>query len=134
MSRPWAKGWTGLIAHAVEALPRARGRPRIAAALEDAHGSFHRGVSIRVAEPSAASLCAEQVAITSMVTSGGVGPRRLVTICEKDPSPPCGRCLQLLLEVSDDVEIRWGTRELETGRSTLRRLLPLAFRDYRGER
>jgi cytidine deaminase len=121
-----------LVAAAAAALPRARSRPRRAAAILDPDGGIHPGVSIDATAPPGASLCAEQIAAASMCAGGSHEAVCLVVLAAADPGPPCGRCLQLLLEFGDDVEIRWGTLEREHGRSTLERLLPLAFRDFRG--
>ncbi len=130
--RAWPKVWEPLVAAADAALPHARGRPRRAAAILDADGGVHCGVSIQGIQPPAASLCAEQVAIASMCADGARAPIRLVILSLRVPEPPCGRCLQFLLEFGASVEIRWGTPKHEHGRSTVERLLPLAFRDYRG--
>jgi cytidine deaminase len=130
--RPWPKGWWPLVEAALEALPRSKGRPRRASVLQDEDGIVHCGVSIQIPALPAASLCAEQVATTSMCASGACVPLRMVTISSRDPGPPCGRCLQLLLEFGDEVEIRWGTPQQQWGQSTLERLLPMAFRDFRG--
>ena len=130
--RPWAKGWLPLVTAAAQALPRARGRPARAAAFQDVDGAAHCGVSIQIPALPAASLCAEQVAVTAMCAAGARAAIRIVAISRNNPGPPCGRCLQLLLEFGDEVEIRWGSPQQEWGRSTLEHLLPMAFRDFRG--
>jgi cytidine deaminase len=132
IARAWPRAWEPLVAAAATALPHARSRPRRAAAILDADGGVHCGVSIQAIDPPGASLCAEQVAVASMCADGARAPIRLVVLSPRVPERPCGRCLQFLLEFSESVEIRWGTPEYQHGRSTVERLLPLAFRDYRG--
>jgi cytidine deaminase len=132
--RPWPKGWLPLVSEAAAALSHARGRNRRAAALVAAGGGVHSGVSITVSDPAAASMCAEQTAVAAMCVAGGRDPSRIVVISAADPVPPCGRCLQVLMEFGDAIEVGWGTPDQLFGRSTIARLLPMAFRDYRGDR
>ncbi len=99
-------------------------------------GIVHAGASISVEQTPAASLCAEQIALADFCAAGEKAIARLVVI---GPPPrgapaPCGRCLQVLREFGEGVEIRWGTATREYGRSSLTRLLPHAFGDYRTAR
>jgi len=133
-TRPWTRAWQPVAKAAAEALRRAHGSPRRGAAIEDAQNIIHCGVSIQVSDPPAASLCAEQVAVAGMCVDGSRSPRRLAVIGPPPDGapPPCGRCLQILIEFGDRVEVRWGTPTAEHGRSTVKKLMPYAFRDYRG--
>lgn len=131
---PWPKGWLHLVSEATAALPHARGRSRRAAALLAGDGAVHCGVSIMVPDPASASVCAEQAAVGAMCVAGSRNPSRLVVLSLRDAVPPCGRCLQVLMEFGDAIEVAWGTPDRLCGRSTIARLLPLAFRDYRGDR
>jgi cytidine deaminase len=74
------------------------------------------------------TICAERVAIFEAVSAGQRDIRALLVYADTaELTPPCGACLQVLNEFSENPEI-----VLTEGRSTkayrLRELLPLAFR------
>lgn len=74
-----------------------------------------------------ATLCAERVAVGSMVSAGRRTIRR-VAISTRDGSPPCGICLQVLSEfASSDMEILTINDESVIVRYTLGDLLPHGF-------
>lgn len=132
-ARAWRGDWEKLAGEAARALRRARGRPRRGAAIADEAGDVHAGASISPAGAPAASICAEHAALVSLIMKGSRRPRRIVSLTsgEASASPPCGRCLQVLIEFAPDAEVRWGSPTRECGRSRIDRLLPEAFRDFR---
>lgn len=136
MTRPWSGAWLPLAEAARAALTHSSGRPRRGAAVEDQSGKTHGGSSIVPPDLPAAAICAEHAALAACCAAGSMKARRLVVLGlpPLGASPPCGRCLQILLEFGRDVEVRWGTPAEEHGRSSLRRLLPEPFDDYRGSR
>ena len=74
------------------------------------------------------TICAERVAIFEAVSAGQRDIRALLVYADTaELTPPCGACMQVLNEFSENPEI-----VLTEGRSTkayrLRELLPLAFR------
>lgn len=129
----WSATWSPLASAASRALRHARGRPRWAVAVEDERGMIHVGVSLSFAELPAASLCAEQVALACLRLHGIGEARRLVRIAIGSTAsrPPCGRCLQLLIELGPNAAVAWGSVERMMGSGSVRQLLPDAFTDYR---
>jgi cytidine deaminase len=103
------------------------------AAVSPESGSIFGGCSISEADLPPASLCAETTAIGHACAQGVRTVDRLVIVgpAPDGAPPPCGRCLQLLLEFGSAVEIRWGSPEREFGRARIEQLLPHAFLDYR---
>jgi cytidine deaminase len=122
-----------LIEKAGKLLRHAKGSPRWAAVFEDSTGGLHGGVSVAVKDLPAASLCAEPIALASLRLSGRGRLTRVLIVARTaaGSGPPCGRCLQLLREFGPKAEVRWGTTEHEEGKSSIDRLLPRAFGDYR---
>jgi cytidine deaminase len=102
-------------------------------AVEDAERGIHVGVSLSFPDLPAASLCAEQVALAGLRLHGIGEARRLVRIALGSCAayPPCGRCLQILLELGPHAAIAWGNPDRMLGRASVRQLLPLAFSDFR---
>jgi cytidine deaminase len=132
-SRAWPIGLAPLVAAATAGLAVSVGKPRRGAAIEDERGVIHTGTAIQIMDAPSASICAERIAISAMCVSGARRPRRIIIIGpEPDGAPPpCGGCLQSLLEFSPDADVRWGTPAEERGRGRVSKLLPAAFRDYR---
>lgn len=101
----------------------------VGAAVEDADGTVFTGCNVENASYGL-TVCAERVALFSMVAAGGRVVRR-VAVCVIGPAGgaaepvPCGACLQCLAEFGDDELV------LITGEEQARRLkdhLPLPFR------
>lgn len=133
MTRPWPDSWVPLAAAAAASMPAGRSARRRCAVVEDETGRLHPGIDLDSHRVPAASICAEHAAIAAMCASGG---RRVVRLLVAGPAgrpapPPCGRCLQVLVEFGRAAQVRWGTVEAEHGHSTTMRLLPNAFVDYR---
>jgi cytidine deaminase len=129
----WSAEWAALADAAAHGLRHARGRPRWAVAVEDEVGGIHVGVSLSFPDLPAASLCAEQVALAGLRLHGIGAARRVVRIALGScaASPPCGRCLQILIELGPHAIIAWGHPEQMLGKATVRQLLPAAFTDFR---
>jgi cytidine deaminase len=72
---------------------------RVGAALEDEQGRLWTGVNVENVSYGA-SLCAERVAVTKMVSEGGRWVRR-IAVATEDGGTPCGMCLQVLSEFSE---------------------------------
>jgi cytidine deaminase len=132
----WKSPWANLADAACRSLRHARGRPRWAVAVEDARGMIHVGISLSFSDLPAASLCAEQVALAGLRLHGYGEARRVVRIAggAAAATPPCGRCLQLLIELGPLAVIAWGSVDGMLGSATVRQLLPNAFMDYRDSR
>lgn len=101
----------------------------VGAAVEAHDGSIHTGCNVENASYGL-TVCAERVALFTMVASGGRKLRR-VAVCVIGPDGgsaepvPCGACLQCLAEFGDD------DLQIITAPDTTRRLkdhLPLPFR------
>ena len=79
------------------------------------------------------TICAERVAIFKAVSAGEREIKAVLVYADTaKPTPPCGACLQVISEFSENPEI-----VLTNGRSTkayrLKELLPLGFRLARTE-
>jgi cytidine deaminase len=112
---------------------------KVGAAVLTASGRIFSGCNVENSSYGL-TICAERVAIFKAV-SAGQREIEAVTVCAESPNsqlatrnpqlasltPPCGACLQVISQFSEDPEI-----VLANGRSTktyrLRELLPLGFR------
>jgi cytidine deaminase len=77
------------------------------------------------------SACAERAAVYQAVMNGRSNFTALLLRGGKqgrgDAGPPCGLCLQVLLEFSPGARVWWGTATRPRGGMTVRELLPGAF-------
>jgi len=101
----------------------------VAVIIQDSSGTLFEGVNVESAAfPS--GLCAEKVALGAGVSAmgGAFDPERgLIATRTGRPTPPCGSCRQLLVELAPHAEVvAWGV-EGEVGRWSVRELLPNAF-------
>ncbi len=99
---------------------------RVGAALLDTNGKVHVGCNIENVSYGLA-VCAERVAVLHAVASGVTSFTSLaIAVPTPDPAPPCGMCLQTLVEFCDDLEIFLATED-EVERTSLRAVLPRNF-------
>jgi cytidine deaminase len=123
-------GWTAL----VEAGRRARERAvapfsnfKVGAALETADGTVITGCNIENATYGL-TICAERVAMFTALSAGHRQFTRIAIVADTEaPTPPCGACRQILWEFGGDLQITLANLQRETGRHTLKELLPLPF-------
>jgi cytidine deaminase len=106
---------------------------RVGAALQLRDGRLFTGCNVENASLGGA-ICAERAALVQAV-SAGARPGDLQALAvyttAADPTPPCGMCLQCLVEFAEDlVVLLAGPRRLE--RTHLGALLPRPFRRYPG--
>ena len=105
---------------------------KVGAAVLTANGRIFAGCNIENSSYGL-TICAERVAIFKAVSAGQRDIRAVAVFAESPQSPipgltpPCGACLQVINEFSENAEI-----VLSNGRSTetyrLKDLLPLGFR------
>ncbi len=100
---------------------------KVGAAVLTAEGRIFSGCNIENSS-FGLTVCAERVAILKAVSAGQREVRALLVYADTPKlTPPCGACLQVINEFSENPEI-----VLSNGRSTetyrLRELLPLGFR------
>ena len=102
-------------------------RFRVGAALLAADGTVAVGCNVENASYPAC-ICAERVALGTMISRGVQQFELLVIATEADdPTPPCGFCRQVLAEFSPALPIVSFTRSGIEGRWTLAELLPTPF-------
>ncbi|MEZ0327311.1 MAG: cytidine deaminase [Fimbriimonas sp.] len=106
----------------------------VGAAIEDVDGRVFAGVNVENISYGA-TICAERAAVVKMVSEGGRKAKRLALVTS-DGGNPCGICLQVLSEFTDDpttltILIADETKTLRTHR--LSELLPFAFDSSRVE-
>ena len=103
-------------------------RFKVGAALLAEDGRIFGGCNVENAS-SASSLCAEQAAVAR---AAGEGARRfralLVLTASRRPTPPCGRCRQVLAEFAENLRIVMVTTGGRSEEATLADLLPRPFR------
>lgn len=77
-----------------------------------------------------ATVCAERVAVCSAVAGGEKELVALAVVTPgKEPSPPCGMCLQVLAEFARDLPVYLAAADSKkVVRTSLEALLPTAFR------
>ncbi len=103
---------------------------RVGVALMDEFGNIHLGCNVENAAYPL-GMCAEAIAIGSMVATGGGTIRRLAIAGGKEQielCPPCGGCRQRIQEFADDateILLLDGTGDILTYH--MKDLLPLAF-------
>jgi cytidine deaminase len=110
---------------------------RVGAALRCRDGHVVTGTNVENAS-FGLSICAERAAVARAIAED----RRAFTaiaICAdgERPTPPCGACRQVLLELAPDLTVLLaGERgaDGEVVRTTIGALLPAAFRDFPGSR
>jgi len=100
---------------------------KVGAAVLTAKGRIFSGCNIENSSYGL-TICAERVAIFKAVSAGGREIQAVLVYADTAKlTPPCGACLQVIDEFSENPEI-----VLTNGRSTktyrLRELLPLGFR------
>jgi cytidine deaminase len=100
---------------------------KVGAAVLTAKGRIFSGCNIENSSYGL-TICAERVAIFKAVAAGECEIQAVLVYADTTkPTPPCGACLQVISEFSENPEI-----VLSNGRSTktyrLRELLPLGFR------
>ncbi len=97
---------------------------RVGAALECADGSVFLGCSVENAS-FGDTLCAERTAVVKAVSEGRREFRRIaVSASSADYCLPCGSCLQVLREFSEDMEILSARGDGHYVSYKLRALLP----------
>jgi cytidine deaminase len=100
---------------------------KVGAALETADGTIVTGCNIENASYGL-TMCAERVAMFKALSEGHRAFRRVAIVADAtNPTPPCGACRQILWEYGGDLEVILANTRRETGRHTLRDLLPHAF-------
>lgn len=104
---------------------------KVGAALLRRDGRIFSGCNVENASLGA-GLCAERAALVQAVAAGTrPGQLRALAVYTEDrsPTPPCGLCLQCLVEFAHELPVLLaGPRRLET--VTLSRLLPRPFRSF----
>lgn len=102
---------------------------KVGAALESEGGVLYTGCNVENLAYGS-TMCAERNAIFKMVADGEHRFSR-IAVATKDGGTPCGACLQVLLEFTDDpssVEVICGSDAGKVAVYTLSQLLPHGFR------
>ena len=100
---------------------------KVGAALETTDGLVITGCNIENASYGL-TLCAERVAVFKALSEGHRAFRRIAVVADTPaPTAPCGACRQILWEYAGDVEVILANLERETGRFSMKTLLPVPF-------
>ena len=100
---------------------------KVGAALETVDGTVVTGCNIENATYGL-TICAERVAMFKALSEGHRAFRRIAVVADTEaPTPPCGACRQILWEFGGDLDVILANLHRETGRYTLKELLPLPF-------
>jgi len=100
----------------------------VGAAVREEDGRVFTGCNMENASYGL-TMCAERVAISAMVSAGG---RRIaqIAVVTRDGAPPCGMCLQTMIEFADEpeaVEIALLDENGSANVKTLDELMPCRF-------
>ena len=99
----------------------------VGAALECGDGTVYTGCNIENAA-FPCTICAERAAIFKAVSEGHRTFRRIVVAGRSEKfCVPCGSCRQVMREFAPEMEFICLNGKGETGRYTLRQLLPESF-------
>ena len=99
----------------------------VGAALECGDGTVYTGCNIENAA-FPCTICAERAAIFKAVSEGHRTFRRIVVAGRSEKfCVPCGSCRQVMREFAPEMEVICLNGKGETGRYTLRQLLPESF-------
>jgi len=103
-------------------------RFKVGAAVVSKSGAIYAGCNVENASYGL-SLCAERAAIAAAVAAGDSEIAGVAVVTGSDsPAPPCGMCLQTLLEFADPkVPVILRTLRGRTRRLLLRELMPHGF-------
>jgi cytidine deaminase len=122
-----------LIAEATQARQNAYtpySRFAVGAALLAKTGGIFTGCNVENASYGL-TICGERVAIGCAIASGEREFAALAIVTDSpEPTVPCGACLQVLSEFADDLLIISENLEGKRIQTTLRELLPQAFKRY----
>ena len=103
-------------------------RFRVGAALLSSDGRVFPGCNVENAS-SASALCAEQSALVRAVGEGARSFRALLVLTSsREPTPPCGRCRQVLAEFEGDLRVVMATTGGRFEEAALASLFPRPFR------
>lgn len=101
---------------------------RVGAAVRGDNGKIYRGANVENASYGLC-ICAERTAISTAIADG---VRRIVAAAvvtqTSPPVAPCGMCRQTFAEFADDLPIALSNDQGERVDTSLRELLPRAFR------
>jgi len=102
-------------------------RFQVGAALQSENGEIFIGVNLENASYGA-TVCAERNAVAQAVSQGQRKFVQLAVVTSASPpAPPCGMCLQVLVEFCPDLRLLLANPEGEVERTRLSRLLPRSF-------
>ncbi len=102
---------------------------RVGSAVLCSNGDIYSGTNVENASYGL-SICAERVAIFNAVTHGCRNIDAVLVVSEpQNPVPPCGACLQVIVEFASSKDIPVILRSLKGTEKTyrLRDLLPVSF-------
>jgi cytidine deaminase len=100
---------------------------QVGAALLAEDGRIFEGCNLENASYGA-TVCAERNAVAQAVSSGQTKFRQIaIATAPSPPSPPCGMCLQVLVEFCDDLSILLANPRGEVERTRLSKLIPRPF-------
>ncbi|NIM05198.1 MAG: cytidine deaminase [Armatimonadetes bacterium] len=101
----------------------------VGAALADEKGEIFLGANVENVSLGL-TICAERSAVACAI-AGGASKLKAIAIYSpeaNEPLHPCGACLQVLAEFAEDMDIYSGSADGKTLHTTLKELLPRAFR------
>ena len=103
-------------------------RFKVGAAVLTRSGAIHAGCNVENASYGL-TLCAERAAIAAAVAAGEPDVVAVAVVTGADqPAPPCGACLQTLIELADPgAPVILATARGKRARYRLRDLMPHAF-------
>jgi cytidine deaminase len=105
---------------------------RVGAALETGDGTVYTGANIENSSYGL-SICAERVALFKAVSEGKTGFKRMALASDGTATiVPCGACLQVLAELSPDLQVITKDADGNIQEKALDSYLPEAFKIFEG--
>jgi len=105
---------------------------RVGAALETGDGTVYTGANIENSSYGL-SICAERVALFKAVSEGKTGFKRMALALDGTATiVPCGACLQVLAELSPDLQVITKDADGNIQEKALDSYLPEAFKIFEG--
>jgi cytidine deaminase len=102
---------------------------KVGAAVQTKSGTIFQGCNIENSSYGA-TVCAERVALFNAYTHGEREIERIAIVTDtQPPSPPCGICRQVIVELAGNIEVILGNLAGESNVFKISELLPEAFTD-----
>jgi cytidine deaminase len=100
---------------------------RVGAAILSRSGAIYTGCNVE-SSSYGLTICAERTAIFKAISEGERHFQAIAVVTDTaEPTPPCGACRQVLMDLAGDIDVIMACRRKGTAFVRLKELLPRAF-------